>query len=49
MMNHIMQFVREEEGTMALEYWLLAALIAAATIGVVIALGNVVANTLFAP
>ncbi len=45
MMNHIMQFVRDEEGATALEYGLLAALIAAAIIGAVTALGNTVSTT----
>ncbi len=45
MMNHIMQFVREEEGATALEYGLLAALIAAAIIGAVTALGTTVSTT----
>ncbi len=45
MMNHIMQFVRGEEGATALEYGLLAALIAAAIIGAVTALGNTVSQT----
>ncbi len=45
MMNHIMQFVRDEEGATALEYGLLAALIAAAIIGAVTALGNTVSQT----
>ncbi len=45
MMNHIMQFVRDEEGATALEYGLLAALIAAAIIGAVTALGQTVSTT----
>ncbi len=45
MMNHIMRFVREEEGATALEYGLVAALIAAAIIGAVTALGTSVSNT----
>ena len=45
MMNHIMRFVREEEGATALEYGLLAALIAAAILGAVTALGTSVSNT----
>ncbi len=45
MMNHIMRFVRDEEGATALEYGLLAALIAAAIIGAVTALGNTVSQT----
>ncbi len=45
MMNHIMRFVREEEGATVLEYGLVAALIAAAIIGAVTALGTSVRNT----
>ncbi len=45
MMNHIMRFVRDEEGATALEYGLLAALIAAAIIGAVTALGQTVSTT----
>ena len=45
MVNHIMRFVREEEGATALEYGLVAALIAAAIIGAVTALGTSVSNT----
>ena len=45
MMNHIMRFVREEEGATALEYGLLAALIAAAIIGAVTTLGTTVSQT----
>ena len=45
MMIHIMRFVREEEGATALEYGLVAALIAAAIIGAVTALGTSVSNT----
>jgi len=45
MMNHIMRFVRDEEGATALEYGLLAALIAAAIIGAVTALGTSVSQT----
>ncbi len=45
MMNHIMRFVREEEGATVLEYGLVAALIAAAIIGAVTALGTSVSNT----
>ncbi len=44
-MIHIMRFVREEEGATALEYGLVAALIAAAIIGAVTALGTSVRNT----
>jgi len=45
MMNHILQFVRDEEGATALEYGLLAALIATAIIGAVTALGTSVSQT----
>ncbi len=45
MMNHIMRFVREEEGVTALEYGLLAALIATAIIGTVTALGGTISQT----
>ncbi len=45
MMNHIMRFVREEEGATALEYGLLAALIAAAIIGAVTTLGQTITTT----
>ncbi len=44
MMNHIMQFVREEEGATALEYGLLAALVAAALVGTVTTLGATVSQ-----
>ncbi len=40
MMNHVMQFVRDEEGAAALEYGLFAALIAAVIVGVVGQLGG---------
>ena len=45
MVNSIVQFMREEEGVTTLEYGLLAALIAAAIIGAVTALGSTVSNT----
>ena len=45
MLNHIEQFVRDEEGATALEYGLLAALIAAAIVGAVTSLGNTVSTT----
>ena len=45
MMTSILRFVREEEGATALEYGLLAALIAAAIIGAVTTLGSTVSNT----
>ncbi len=43
--NHIQAFLMEEDGATALEYGLLAALIAAVIIGAVQALGNVVSTT----
>ncbi len=45
MMNSVMRFVREEEGATALEYGLLAALIAASIVGAVTSLGTQVSNT----
>ncbi len=45
MVNHIGGFMIEEEGATALEYGLLAALIAAVIIGAVQTLGNVVSTT----
>ena len=45
MLNPIMQFVNDEEGATALEYGLLAALIAAVIITAVTTLGQVVSNT----
>ncbi|MGB0909874.1 MAG: Flp family type IVb pilin [Nitrospirales bacterium] len=45
MRNLIKAFVMDEEGATALEYGLLAALIAAVIIGAVQALGNVVSTT----
>jgi pilus assembly protein Flp/PilA len=45
MMNSVMQFVREEEGATALEYGLLAALIAAAIVTAVTQLGTTVSDT----
>ncbi len=42
MMNHIMRFVREEEGATALEYVFLAALVAMGIIGIVTSLGAAV-------
>ncbi|WP_454063256.1 Flp family type IVb pilin [Candidatus Nitrospira salsa] len=44
-MMYIMQFLNDEEGATALEYGLLAALIAAVIIGAVTTLGQTVANT----
>ena len=46
MVNHVMNFVREEEGATALEYGLLAALIAAVIIAAVTSLGSTL-NTVF--
>jgi len=46
MVNQVMDFVREEEGATALEYGLLAALIAAVIIGAVRTLGTTL-NTTF--
>ncbi|GJL49707.1 MAG: pilin [Nitrospirales bacterium] len=44
-MTQVMRFVQDEEGATALEYGLLAALIAAVIIGAVTTLGNVVSST----
>ncbi len=41
----IVQFLKDDEGATALEYGLLAALIAAVIIGAVTTLGQVVSNT----
>ncbi len=46
MMSHVMRFVRDEEGATALEYGLLAALIAAAMVTAVRTLGTQVSTTL---
>lgn len=46
MMNHVMNFVNDEEGATAIEYGLLAALIAAVIIVSVQALGTTL-NTTF--
>lgn len=40
MMNHLMNFINEDEGATAIEYGLLAALIAAVIIGAVQTLGT---------
>ncbi len=40
MLNQVMKFVNDEEGATAIEYGLMAALIAAVIIGVVTALGT---------
>ncbi len=45
MNKHIQAFMNEEDGATALEYGLLAALIAAVIIGAVQTLGNVVSTT----
>ena len=45
MMTHVMQFVQEQEGATALEYGLLAALIAAVIIGAVQTLGTTISTT----
>ena len=45
MMNSVMRFVRDEEGATALEYGLLAALIAASIVGAVTSLGSQVSTT----
>ena len=45
LMNPVMEFVQGQEGATALEYGLLAALIAGVIIGAVTSLGQVVGNT----
>ena len=45
MTSSVMQFIRDEEGATALEYGLLAALIAASIVGAVTALGSQVSTT----
>ena len=45
MMKHVMHFVQEQEGATALEYGLLAALIAAVIIGAVQTLGTTISTT----
>lgn len=45
MLDCLKRFIRDEEGATALEYGLLAALIAAAIIGAVTTLGNTVSQT----
>lgn len=45
MLRQVKQFVRDEEGATALEYGLLAALVAAAIITAVGALGTTVSST----
>ncbi|MFZ5810929.1 MAG: Flp family type IVb pilin [Thermodesulfobacteriota bacterium] len=44
MLNKIMNFVRDEEGATAVEYGLLAALIAAVIVGIVTTLGTQINN-----
>ena len=45
MMNHVATFMQDQEGATALEYGLLAALIAAVIVGAVTALGDKVRDT----
>ena len=45
MMTHVMQFLNDQEGATALEYGLLAALIAAVIIGAVTTLGTTIRDT----
>lgn len=45
MVNHIMRFVNDEEGATAIEYGLLAALIAAVIVVSVQALGTTLSDT----
>ena len=45
MLTDVMQFLKEQEGATALEYGLLAALIAAVIVAAVTALGNKVRDT----
>lgn len=45
MTNSVMQFIRDEEGATALEYGLLAALIAASIVTAVTQLGSTVSDT----
>ncbi len=40
MVNHVMNFINDEEGATAIEYGLLAALISAVIIGVVTTIGT---------
>ena len=44
MVNHMMDFINDEEGATAIEYGLLAALIAAVIIGVVTTIGQKLNN-----
>lgn len=44
MVNQVMRFIHEDEGATAIEYGLLAALIAAVIVGTVGALGGTVNN-----
>ncbi len=45
MVNHVMEFMSDDEGATALEYGLLAALIAAVIIGAVKTLGTTLNST----
>ena len=45
LMNPVMEFVQDQQGATALEYGLLAALIAGVIIGAVTSLGQVVGDT----
>ena len=45
MMTHLSRFLQDEDGATALEYGLLAALIAAVIVGAVTLLGNKVRDT----
>lgn len=45
MVNHIMRFWNDEEGATAIEYGLLAALIAAVIVGAVTAVGTSLSGT----
>ena len=45
MVNHMKRFIQEDEGATALEYGLLAALIAAVIVGSVTALGTTLDGT----
>lgn len=46
MMKHIVRFMKEEEGTTAVEYGLMLALIGAALIAAVTGLGNTISTRL---
>ena len=45
MVNQVMRFVNDEEGATAIEYGLLAALIAAVIVGAVTAVGTALSGT----